>query len=124
VDSVDTVILQVQPSPDDTNEEVAKATQRLRAVLLELDLASVDPLADPSIPDGAKGLETVIGWLAVRFGKEGVRAVVGAVVSWATRTGHNVEVTMDGDTLKVSGVTSEQQDRIVNDFLARHAAGA
>jgi hypothetical protein len=49
--------------------------------------------------------------------------VVGAVVSWATRTGHSVEVTIEGETLKVNGVTSAQQERIINEYLARHAAG-
>lgn len=81
----------------------------------------VDPVADTSEPEGAKGLETLIGWLAVRLGKEGLRAVIAAVVNWATRSGHSIVVTIDGDVLKVSGVTSAQQERVINDFLARHA---
>jgi hypothetical protein len=35
-----------------------------------------------------------------------------------------VEVTIDGDTLKVTGATAEQQEQIINVWLARHAAGA
>ena len=85
---------------------------------------SVDLVAGTSAPGGAKGLETLIGWLAVRFGKEGLRTVIAAVVGWAARTRHDVEMTWDGDTLKVSGVTSAQQERIINDFLARHAPRA
>jgi hypothetical protein len=50
--------------------------------------------------------------------------VIAAVAGWAARTRHDVEMTWDGDTLKVSGVTSAQQERIINDFLARHAPRA
>jgi len=86
-----------------------------------LDVDSVDHVADTSAPEGAKGLETIVGWLAVKLGKEGLRTVLGAVVDWATRTGHSIEVTCDGETLKVTGVSSAQQERIINDYLARHA---
>lgn len=115
------VILQVQGGPDDRDAEVAKLTQRLRDQLLDLDVESVDPVTDTTESVGAKGLEALIGWLAVRFGKEGLRTVVAAVANWATRTGHNVEIVYGGDVLKVSGVTSAQQERLINDFLARHA---
>lgn len=121
MERVGDLVLQVEPAPDGDDGEVAELTQRLRAQLLELDVDSVDPIADTSEVAGAKGLETLVGWLAVRLGKEGLRTAVAAVVNWATRTGHNVEVSYDGDVLKVSGVTSAQQERIINDFLDRHA---
>ena len=115
------VVLRVQPWSDGDDAELADLTQRLRTRLLDLDVDAVDPVADISPAEGAKGLETLIGWLAVRLGKEALRTVIGEVVDWATRAGHTVEVSYDGDSLKVSGVTSAQQERIINDFLARHA---
>ena len=121
MEQVDALVVQIQPSPDGDDEELSELARRLRTQLLELDVESVRPVADTSEREGAKGLETIIGWLAVRVGKEGLRAVVAAVVSWATRTGHNVEVSYGGDVLRVSGVTSAQQERLINDFLARHA---
>lgn len=121
MERVGDLVLQVAPAPDSDDGEVAELTQRLRAELLELDVDSVDPIADAAEAAGAKGLETLVGWLAVRLGKEGLRAAISVVVNWATRTGHNVEVSYDGDVLKVSGVTSAQQERIINDFLAQHA---
>jgi hypothetical protein len=33
-------------------------------------------------------------------------------------------VTVAGDTLRLTGVTSEQQDKIIDAWLARHAGGA
>jgi hypothetical protein len=118
---VEGLILQVQPPPDGDDDELSELTQRLRVQLLDLDVDSVDQVAGASERKGAKGLETLIGWLTVRLGKAALRTVISAVVDWATRTGHNVEVSYNGDLLKVSGVTSAQQERLINDFLARHA---
>jgi hypothetical protein len=117
---VDALIVRVQPSADDDDSGLAGMTQRLRAQLLELDVDSVDPVAGPAAPAGAKGLETVFGWLAVHLGQEGLRKVIGAVVSWATREGHDVELTLNGDTLKVSNATSAQQERMIDQFLELH----
>lgn len=42
---------------------------------------------------------------------------------WALRTGRTVEVTIGGDMLKVTGVTTQQQEKIIDTWLARHAVG-
>ena len=54
---------------------------------------------------------------------EGLRAVVTTVGTWSSRTGRTVEVSIDGDVLKVTGVTSRQQGEIIDAWLARHAPG-
>jgi hypothetical protein len=114
------VVLRIQPASDGDDVELANLTQRLRAQLLDLDVDGVSPVADTSQQEGAKGLETLVGWLAVQLGKEGLRKVIGGVVEWATRTSHTIEIMYQGDSLKVTGVTSAQQERLINDFLARH----
>ncbi|MET7696806.1 hypothetical protein [Streptomyces sp. NPDC005485] len=53
-----------------------------------------------------------------------MRTILGAVRGWAQRTDRVVEVSLGGDILKVTGVTSEQQEKIINDWLARHTAGS
>jgi len=115
------VVLWVQPAPDGDDSELADLTRRLRTRLLDLDVEGVDPVTDPVQPEGAKGLEILIGWLTVRLGKEMLRRVIGEVIEWSARTNHTVEITYNGDSLKVGGVTSAQQERLINDFLARHA---
>lgn len=115
------VVLRVQPASDGDDAELADLTRRLRSRLLDLDVDAVDPVADTSPTEGAKGLETLVGWLAVRLGKEALRQVIAGVIEWATRTNHTVEISYQGDSLKVSGVTSAQQERLINDFLDRHA---
>ena len=64
------------------------------------------------------------GWLVAQFGTlDGLRAVVTTVHGWVSRTGRSVEVSIDGDVLKVTGVTSHQQGEIIDAWLARHAPG-
>jgi hypothetical protein len=59
-----------------------------------------------------------------QFGSlDGLRAVVAAVRGWVGRTGRTVEVSIDGDVLKLTGATSQQQEKIVDAWLARHAPG-
>jgi hypothetical protein len=123
VGGTDVLLVHIEPTPDSDKEEVATLTQQLRTYLLDLDVDSVDPITE-SAPEHSKGFETLFGWLAVRLGKEGLAKVLAAAVSWTARSGHTIEVTYDGDSLKISGVTSAQQERIVNDFLARHTTTA
>jgi hypothetical protein len=119
------VTLQVQTAPDGDSDELAAMTGRLRLELLELDIAGVNPVSEDSAPDNAKGLATLAGMLVVRLGTfGGLRAVVDSVRSWAARTGRTVEVSLDGDVLKLTGVTSDQQDRLIDGWLAQHAPGA
>ena len=122
---VDGLILQVLPAADSDEEELADLTGELRAELLGLDAASVVPLAAEAPPEGAKGVDgTMAGWLAAQFGTlDGMRAAVAAVRAWASRTGRTVEVSIGGDVLKVTGVTSQQQGEIIDSWLARHGSG-
>ena len=64
------------------------------------------------------------GWLVAQFATlDGLRAVVSTVHGWVSRTGRSVEVSIAGDVLKVTGVTSQQQGEIIDAWLARHAPG-
>jgi hypothetical protein len=117
--SIDQLIVQIHPSGDTDDEEVVELTRRLRSDLQDLDIESIDSVPSTAPVEGVKGAETLVGWLAVCPGMEGLRSVIAAVLNWATRTGHSVEVTYNGETLKVSAATSAQQDRIINDVRPR-----
>lgn len=58
------------------------------------------------------------------MGLAGLEAVLAKIRDWVTRNGRSVEVTIDGDTVKVTGATSQQQEQIINAWLARHAASS
>jgi len=126
----DRLIVQVLSAADSDAEELADLAAGLRAELLDLDEVLVTPYAAPTAPAapaapaGAKGLGTLAGWLVTQFGSlDGLRAAVAAVRGWVGRTGRTVEVSIDGDVLKLTGATSQQQEKIVDAWLARHAPG-
>jgi hypothetical protein len=124
VADVDDLIVQVLPVADSDAEELADLAGGLHAELLGVEAASVVPLTAEAAPEGAKGLGTLAGWLLVQFGTlDGLRAVVAAVRGWTSRTGRTVEVSIGGDVLKVTAVTSRQQREIIDAWLARHAPG-
>ena len=119
------LVVQVPPVGDSDAEELADFAGQLHAELLGVDAASVVPLPAGTAPEGAKGLDgTLIGWLLVQFGTpDGLRAVLAAVRGWTSRTGRIVEVSINGDALKVTGATSQQHEKIIDAWLARHAPG-
>ena len=120
----DGLILQVLPVADSDAEELADLAAELHAELLSVDGTSVAPRSAQTAPEGAKGLGDVAGWLVAQFGTlDGLRALLAAVRGFASRTGRTVEVSVGGDVLKVTGVTSEQQEQIIGAWLARHEPG-
>ena len=116
--------LEIQAGPDDDEEELLKLTSRLRDELLDLDVADVAPVTEENSPERAKGLATLAGWLVVQFGSiTGLRTVLGVIRDWAGRTDRQVEITVDGELLKASGISAAQQEKIINVWLARHGPG-
>jgi hypothetical protein len=111
--------LQVLPRGDEDAEELDDLTAMLREELLELDVAAVEPIVQDRAPKDTKGTVAALGgWLAVHFGPAGLKAVVNAVAAWAGRTGKTVELTLNGNTLKLTGATADVQSRIVEEFFA------
>jgi len=118
------IVLQVCPSPGDDPEQLAELAARLRGELLDLDVQGVEQLPGEPVPAGAKGMAAIAGWLAVQLGPEALRTVLAKVADWVTRNERTVEVIIGDDTLKVSRATREQQEKIIDGWLARHSAGS
>ena len=110
----------VLPADD---EETADLVRRLRSELLDLDVDAVEPV-DTDVPDGAKSGAGIGATLAVRLGATALKTLFGKLRDWVARTGRSVEVTIDGDTVKVTNPTAEQQEQLVNAWISRHAPGA
>ena len=118
------LVMQVVPVTDSDAEELADLAGQLHAELLGVDDASIGPLPAGSVPEGAKGLGDVAGWLVAQFGTlDGLRDLVAAVRGFASRTGRTVEVSIGGDPIKVTGATSQQQQQLIDAWLARHGPG-
>jgi hypothetical protein len=118
------LILRVYPGPEEDAGELAITAGWLRAELLALDVREVGALPDGETPSGAKGIADVTGWLWVQLGPEALRAVLAKVADWVTRNDRAVEVSYGGDTLKLGRATREQQEKIIDDWLARHPASS
>ena len=111
--------------PDHDAEELSELTQRLRSELLELDVDVAKLEGDGELPEGAKGVELLaFGGLAIRFALNStvLRSIVDTTAAWLGRqSARSVKLTLDGDTLEVTGVSSDQQSQLIEQWVARHA---
>jgi hypothetical protein len=111
--------------PDRDEEELFELTQGLREELLELDVDEVALGSDGAAPDASKGPELLaLGGLAIKFmlNSAVLKSVVDTTVAWLGRQGaRSVKLSLDGDSLELTGVSSEEQSRLVEQWIARHA---
>jgi hypothetical protein len=111
--------------PDYGAEELLELAQRLRGELLGLDVDVVGLRVAGEAPEGAKGAELLaFGGLAIQFALKSpvLRSVVDTTVAWLGRQqARSVKLTLDGDALEVTGVSSDEQSRLVEQWVARHA---
>jgi hypothetical protein len=102
----------------DERDELARA---LRDELLQLDVEAVDrPQAEA--PAGARGVGLELGTLLVTLGQSALGLVTSTVARWVVRRGgRSVTLELDGDRIELSGVSEEDQKRLIETFVARHA---
>lgn len=112
----------VRDSNDDDGE-IGALTARLRAALRDPGVLDVEPVTEDA-PAGVKGAGTVLGWLSVTLGGELLKTLADRVADWATGFGRTVEISVDGDTLKLGRVSREEQREITRAWLARHPVEA
>ena len=114
----------VQATADTDTEELAQLTSRLRDELLSLDVDTVHLASGGDAPDSSKGIDLLAaGGLVVRFAlrQELLRSVIDGIRSWLTRQhARSIKLTLDGDSLELTGVSSAQQDRLVELWVMRH----
>jgi hypothetical protein len=119
--------VELRAGPDTDAEELAQITGRLRGELLDLDVDTVRQPVLGQAPEDAKGAgllaagQLVVGLVAT---PEVLASVIAAVRSWLGRNrARSVKLTLGGDTLEVSGVSSADQQRLIDLWVSRHAAG-
>lgn len=118
----DRLSVRLIPTNDNDDEELFELGGRLRAELDQLDVLAIEPVTAQDVPEDAKGLAEVLGWVTVVLAAtEQLVTVVDLVRGWSERNRQTVEVSIDGDVLKLSGATRDQQEQIVAAWLARHA---
>jgi hypothetical protein len=115
----------VQAGSDADAEELAQLAYRLRAELLDLDVDAVRSAIRDEAPEDAKGVglqaagELMVGLTA---SPEVLASIIDTVRSWLGRNrARSVKLTLDGDALEVSGVSSAEQERLIDLWVTRHA---
>ncbi|MEV8378272.1 hypothetical protein AB0P21_36380 [Kribbella sp. NPDC056861] len=98
----------------------------LRQELLALDVRAVEPVREGEAPPGTRGgLAAIAGLLSVSLtpGLQVVGAMVAVVRDWLRRSGgaHTVKISIDGDTLELTGASDEVQQRLVDAWVRKHS---
>jgi hypothetical protein len=108
-------------------EELAELVGRLRAEFLDLDVDTVQRSVQGETPKDAKGVglqaagELVVGLVA---SPEVLASIIDTIRSWLGRNRvRSVKLTLNGDALEVSGVSSAEQDRLIDLWVTRHGTG-
>ena len=118
-----TLGIQVAVGPDADAEEVAEATLQLRRELLDLDVEAVELPRAGEPPPGARAVElAALGALVVTVAQSPLLGpVVAAVRSWlAGSPQRSVKLELNGDALELTGLSSNEQRRLVDEWLRRH----
>jgi len=117
--------LRVDAGDDADLEELDELTTELRRRLLDLDVVAVEALRAGDAPPGTRaGDAFAIGSLIVSLvaSPELLKGTIGTIQGWlSARSGKSVELELDGDKIKLTGLTSEQQARFIELFVERHA---
>ncbi len=122
--------LRLQLSEDGADaERLAALTGYLRAELLQLDVEDVTALPAGAPPPGARAFSAdTVGALLIALGQsaEGLRSVVSTIRDWLRRgdgTQRTVWLELGGDALELSQASAADQERLIELFVRRHAAG-
>ncbi len=118
-----TLGIQLAVGADTDAEEVAEATLQLRRELLDLDVEAVEQPRAGQPPPGTRAVElAALGALAVTVTQSGLLSpVVAAVRAWlAGAPQRSIKLELDGDVLELTGLSSNEQRRLTDEWLRRH----
>ena len=119
------IAIRLELDVGDDAEETAEATSRLQQRLNQLEAARTERVAGGPPPEGAYSGDLVeIGQLLVHLteGAAAMTTLIGAVRGWLSvrRQPGSVKLTVDGDSLEVTGDLSPTQQRAIDVWLNRH----
>jgi hypothetical protein len=119
---------------DEDPENLERITHNLRDELTEIDtIEKVDLVSkegeEGKAPEGSKaGAEVIaLGSLLVTLGTSAVSTAVpslsNALQSWLTRhERRKISLEVEGDKIEVTGVSDEQQQRLIESWISRHSS--
>jgi len=108
-------------------ERLDELTSRLREELLQLPVDDVEKVSEGDAPEGTRGLEiAAIGALLVTLQQSGpaISGVINTIREWLKRDPEPtraVKITLGDRTIDLTAASSEQQDRLVAEFIRASA---
>jgi hypothetical protein len=116
--------LRIDAGADTDAQELDELTRRLRQQLLETDVRTVEPIRTVP-PPGTRAVDAmVLGSLLVTLARspEVLKGVVGVIQNWvAGSRARSVELQIAGDSLKVGGLSADEQWRLIDLFVEKHS---
>jgi hypothetical protein len=116
--------IHIGASEDADPHEVDAATRQLRRELLDLDVDAVELLPHGEAPSGTRAVDPVaLGGLVVTVANSQLfAAIVATVRTWlGAAQPRSISLEIDGDVLELTGVSTAEQSRLADEWLARHA---
>jgi membrane-associated two-gene conflict system component 1 (EACC1) len=105
------------------SEEIDELARGLRREIAELDFVEVRQMEVADAPAGAKsGSAVAVGMMVVTLvqGAGGIAAITGIVQSWLARSsGRIVELEIDGDKIRITGASSDAEERLIDEWIGR-----
>jgi hypothetical protein len=112
------LVMHAEVGEDD--QEVAEWAGALVSELSDVAGVTVDSL-QVEAPEGSKGLGAMAGALVAKAASAAAtKTLMDVLRKFVARTNRTVEVSIDGDVLKLSGVSREVQQQLIESWLARH----
>ena len=125
-DQTTQIMLEVDARSEADMEQLAELTRQLREELWELDVDAVDLVRAGKTPKRAKAGDPIAwGNLIVTLVTSGAALVtlISTLQGWLKpyqRRDCSVTLEIDGDRLEVTGISSEEQQVLINAWLDRH----
>jgi hypothetical protein len=122
------MVVVFDPDPELDAEAVERLGRQLRNELGELDVESIRNRAGGPAPDRAKGADaaTLTEIVLTMNAAGGVfPTALGILRDWLARhtTRNRIEITVDGDTLKLDSASVAERQELISAFVQRHRVG-
>jgi hypothetical protein len=124
VDQTTQLKLSLGVEPKAGAEELEDLTLQLREQLVEIDVETVDLIRLGETPTKAKASDPISwGTLLLTLAASGgvLTMLINVLQSWLTRHERcSVTLEIAGDKLEVTGISSKEQQRLIDAWLSRH----
>ena len=119
-----TLVITINRREDEDDEKLSEALQRLRAEILEADVASADYLKSGPPPEGSRAADAVtVGTIIVALSASGgvITTLVGVLQTYLSRNDKR-SITLKnegGREITINGHKPEDEQRILHEWISK-----